>query len=141
MNPDSRFAASLVLSLLIASPALLAVAGGERDIVSGGLRYLAAFVVAWLGVGIVGRLFNDYLADVEVEHADHPHATDAADSGEVPEVPEVLSGRQAGRRRSDQPARSSGDEQAEAALAVALDGDDEVAAVDGAVEDLDDPVG
>lgn len=65
MNPDSRFSASLALSLLFAAPTLMAAANGTLDIVTAGLRYLAAFGVAWFGVGVVGRLVNAYVAAQE----------------------------------------------------------------------------
>lgn len=92
MNPDTRFAASLALSLALSIPNLLGVIAGTADIVSVGLRYLAAFAVAYFGVGVVGRLYNSYLAAREERIAE-------ALKSEIEEL-EAEAAREA-RRRSD----------------------------------------
>lgn len=66
MNPDSRFAASLIGALVLAAPALNAAFRGHRDVESAGIRYLVVFAVLWVCVGFVGRLYNHYLADIEI---------------------------------------------------------------------------
>ena len=49
---------------------------------SAGIRYLVAFGTAWIGVGIVGRLFNNYLADIEVA-GEQDDGDEAQDGGSV----------------------------------------------------------
>lgn len=69
MNPDSRFATSLVLSLLLSATNLRMAAAGRADIVVVGVRYVIGFVICFLLVGIVGRLFNGYLTQLEPDAA------------------------------------------------------------------------
>lgn len=74
MNPDTRMAASLVLSLAVSMPNLLRVLAGEADILPVGIRYIVAFLLAFFGVGMVGGLYNRYLVDrddklAEIERA------------------------------------------------------------------------
>lgn len=61
MNPDSRMATSLLLSLLLSASNLRMAAEGRADIVIVGVRYVIGFVICFMLVGIVGRLFNSYL--------------------------------------------------------------------------------
>lgn len=61
MNPDTRMALSLVLSLALSATNLRMAAEGRADIVVVGLRYIVGFVICFTLVGIVGRLFNTYL--------------------------------------------------------------------------------
>lgn len=61
MNPDTRMATSLLLSLALSASNLRMAATGDADIVVVGLRYLAGFVLCFVLVGIIGRLFNAYL--------------------------------------------------------------------------------
>ncbi len=62
MNPDTRMALSLVLSLTVSADNLRMAASGHADIVDVGLRYVAAFLIAFVVVGAVGRVFNEYQA-------------------------------------------------------------------------------
>lgn len=61
MNPDTRMATSLLLSLLLSAANLRMAAEGRADIVIVGVRYVIGFVICFMLVGIVGRLFNSYL--------------------------------------------------------------------------------
>ena len=61
MNPDTRLATSLLLSLLLSATNLRMAAEGRADIVIVGVRYVIGFVICFMLVGIVGRLFNSYL--------------------------------------------------------------------------------
>ncbi len=65
MNPDTRMAISLLLSLAVSAENLRLAASGHADIVDVGFRYVIAFVVAFAVVGAVGRVFNDYLSTVD----------------------------------------------------------------------------
>lgn len=77
MNPDTRMALSLVLSLVVSGQNLRMAATGQADIVEVGLRYVVAFVVIFLAVGAVGRVLNAYVAGVEERRAE-ARAADAA---------------------------------------------------------------
>lgn len=83
MNPDTRMAVSLVMSLAVSGPNLRLAVTGRADIVDVGLRYLVAFLVAFAVVGTVGRVFNAYIDDQRGDDGEgHAAAgrTDAADS-------------------------------------------------------------
>ncbi len=80
MNPDTRMALSLVLSLLVSAENLRMAAAGEADIVSVGLRYVIGFVLIFLVVGAVGRVFNAYLDAVDA--ARNEHQSDSRGAGE-----------------------------------------------------------
>lgn len=73
MNPDTRMATSLVLSLLVSANNLRLAVEGRADIVTVGVRYAVGFVLCFILVGIVGRLYNVYLAELEERRgADDP---------------------------------------------------------------------
>lgn len=58
-----RFPAILVLSVLFGLPALGEMATADPDaLVRAGLRYLAGFALAWLGVAAISRLVDGYAA-------------------------------------------------------------------------------
>lgn len=58
-----RFPAILALSVLFGLPALGQMASTDPDaLVRAGLRYLAGFALAWLGVAAIGRLVDGYAA-------------------------------------------------------------------------------
>ena len=80
MNPNARFALVAVAALAMASSSLLACLRGDLDLPAAGLRYVVAFVVARVGVGIVdilltgyrrGALINANVADA-IERPGHP---------------------------------------------------------------------
>lgn len=76
MNPDSRMAISLVLSLLVSADNLRLAASGEADIVTVGVRYVVAFLLAFTVVGLIGRMVNGY---VRAQHEDETPAPPVAD--------------------------------------------------------------
>lgn len=78
MNPDTRMATSLLLSLLLSATNLRMAAEGRADIVIVGVRYVIGFVICFMLVGIVGRLFNSYLHQM-------PRAELAMAGGDPPE--------------------------------------------------------
>ena len=58
-----RFPAILGLSILFGLPAIGQMATADPDaLVRAGLRYLAGFALAWLGVAAIGRLVDGYAA-------------------------------------------------------------------------------
>lgn len=65
MDPDTRMAVSLVLSLVLSASNLRLAMAGRADIVGVGIRYVIGFVICFVLVGIVGRLFHGYLAGLE----------------------------------------------------------------------------
>lgn len=81
MNPDTRMAISLLLSLAVSAPNLRMAAGGDADIVTVGLRYVVAFVIAFVTVGAVGRVFADYVhGPALADDADRPPASPAVEA-------------------------------------------------------------
>ncbi len=70
MNPDTRMAISLVFSLVVSAQNLRMAAAGEADIVDVGVRYVVAFLAAFVVVGIAGRVFNSYLEAHEIPDGD-----------------------------------------------------------------------
>lgn len=79
MNPDSRMAISLLLSLAVSYQNLRMAAMGEADIVIVGVRYVVGFVVAFVLVGAAGRLFNDYVAVHEAARLEAERAEQEAE--------------------------------------------------------------
>jgi Na+-driven multidrug efflux pump len=63
MNPNAVFSASLVTSLLLWLPSMLACLRGDLDLAPAGLRYLAALIVSRLAMGGLARLLNVYRAE------------------------------------------------------------------------------
>jgi len=70
MNPDSRMALSLLLSLVVSAGNLRLAAAGDADILDVGVRYVVAFVIAFVAVGAIGRVFNEYLEAVDARRAE-----------------------------------------------------------------------
>jgi hypothetical protein len=60
MNPNAAFSASLLVSLVLWLPSLLAALRGEVDTPAAGLRYLAALFLSRFAVGGVARLLSAY---------------------------------------------------------------------------------
>jgi hypothetical protein len=54
------FGVSLLLSLVLAAPALWAAFNGRRELDGALLHYLLCFVVARVGVGVVTSLYGGY---------------------------------------------------------------------------------
>lgn len=79
MNPDSRMALSLLLSLAVSAGNLRLAASGDADILEVGIRYTLAFVVAFVAVGAIGRVFNDYLDGIDARRAERLDEADGHD--------------------------------------------------------------
>jgi hypothetical protein len=60
VNPSTVFSASLLASLVLWLPSMLACLRGDLDLASAGLRYLGALVLARLVLGGLARLVNGY---------------------------------------------------------------------------------
>jgi hypothetical protein len=56
------FSASLLLSLVLWLPSVLASLRGDLDMTAAGLRYLAALTLSRFAVGVVARLLSAYRA-------------------------------------------------------------------------------
>lgn len=63
MNPAAGLAVALVAALVLWLPSLSACLRGDTDLLTAALRYVAAFVAARLGVGIIGHLYEAYATD------------------------------------------------------------------------------
>ncbi len=85
-EPAVHFGLSLLVATLVASPVLTAAALGNRSVPAALALYLAALVVAWVLVGIVGGAFamvgHSRLlpAHVDDDAAEDPSPTASADS-------------------------------------------------------------
>jgi hypothetical protein len=62
MNPNAAFSASLLVSLVLWLPSMLAALRGELDTPAAGLRYLAALLLSRFAVGGLARLLSAYRA-------------------------------------------------------------------------------
>lgn len=60
MNPNTRFALVAVAALTMSASSLLATVRGDLDLTAAGLRYVIAFVVARVGIGILDVLLTGY---------------------------------------------------------------------------------
>lgn len=83
MNPNTRFSVTLLVSLALWSTTMLAALRGDIDIAVAGVRYLVAFAVAWLGVGMFSALVHAYEpddVDDDEDAAGDPEGFDAAHS-------------------------------------------------------------
>ena len=60
MNPNAAFSASLLVSLVLWLPSMLAALRGELDTPAAGLRYLAALLLSRFAVGGLARLLSAY---------------------------------------------------------------------------------
>lgn len=61
MNPDTRFAASAGLALALNATWFAGVVRGTHDVLHTGGRFVVSFLVMFVAVGILGRLYNGYL--------------------------------------------------------------------------------
>jgi hypothetical protein len=75
MNPNTVFSASLVTSLVLWFPSMLACLRGDLDLAPAGLRYLAALAVSRLAMGGLARLVAAYRA----AHDDPPASAGGAE--------------------------------------------------------------
>ena len=60
MNPNTAFSASLLVSLVLWLPSMLAALRGELDTPAAGMRYLAALLLSRFAVGGLARLLSAY---------------------------------------------------------------------------------
>lgn len=65
MTPHGRAEWALGLSLLIWSPVALAIVSGSIPLYLGGLYYLAALAIAWVGTGVIAGIVNNYRGVVD----------------------------------------------------------------------------
>jgi hypothetical protein len=69
MNPNAAFSASLLVSLVLWLPSMLAALRGELDTPAAGLRYLAALLLSRFAVGGLARLLSAYRSAAAVPPA------------------------------------------------------------------------
>jgi hypothetical protein len=60
VHPSTRFSVALVLSLALWWPTLQGTLSGSVDLLDGSIRWVGAFLVASIGVRIVGGLLDAY---------------------------------------------------------------------------------
>jgi hypothetical protein len=59
-DANLRFGLSLLISLVLAGPVLWDAYGGRRALDDALLHYLLCFVVARIGIGVVGHVYSSY---------------------------------------------------------------------------------
>jgi hypothetical protein len=74
MNAAAQLCAALVTALVLWLPSLTACLRGDIGLPNAALRYLAAYVVARIGIGILARLYESYAVDAAVRHQRANHA-------------------------------------------------------------------
>ncbi len=65
MTPQGRTAWALGLSLALWAPVAMSVLNGRTDGALGGLYYLMALVLTWVGSGVVANLLEGYRQHAE----------------------------------------------------------------------------
>lgn len=60
MNPHSRAAWALGISLIVWSPVAFSVLIGAIDLPLGGMYYLGALAISWIGTGVIMNLTATY---------------------------------------------------------------------------------
>jgi len=60
VNPAARLSLALVVGLALSSPTLRACVRGDADVLTAAMRYLVAFVLSWVSIAGVARLFEAY---------------------------------------------------------------------------------
>lgn len=73
MQPETRFATTLVASLVLWAPTLVALLQGNAQLPDAALRYLLALVVAWVAIAA----FNSLLVAYHRQNATADAARDA----------------------------------------------------------------
>lgn len=71
MNPAARLAVALVAALVLWLPSFSACMRGDIGLPSAALRYLVAFVVARIGVGLLAWLYETYAVDAATRKQRH----------------------------------------------------------------------
>ncbi len=90
MNPNTAFSLSLLVSLVLWLPSVLASLRGELDVSAAGLRYLAALTLSRFAVGGVARLLSAYRS-----------AAAGSPPAEIPSEPETPRRRKEDREEVD----------------------------------------
>ena len=114
MNPNTVFSASLVASLLLWFPSMLACLRGDLDLAPAGLRYVAALTASRLAMGFLARLVSAYRA---AQHHDSAGAEDTSSGASLASsaaasptaAPSTAEAPTPQRRRGDQPAGDDSD--------------------------------
>jgi len=60
MNPAGRLSLALVVGLALSSPTIRACVRGDAEVLDAATRYLVAFLLSWVSIAAVGRLFETY---------------------------------------------------------------------------------
>ncbi|MGE3621361.1 MAG: hypothetical protein AB7L84_12950 [Acidimicrobiia bacterium] len=72
MTPHARLSCTLVLSLVLWSPTLLACVAGRTSLESAALRYAVGLAFAHLAVGLLAHLVRSYTPALEPDDAGAP---------------------------------------------------------------------
>jgi cytochrome b subunit of formate dehydrogenase len=86
MSPQSQLRWAIIAGLLMWAPAGFAVVFGHMDILRGGLLFVAALIIAYIGMSILGYLINTYQqtqemvarAQKQIERIERRNAEDKA---------------------------------------------------------------
>lgn len=65
MNPNTRTAIALGMSLVLWAPVAVSVVNGRQDVMIGGMYYLGGLLLAWVGTGIIATLVNGYRKNID----------------------------------------------------------------------------
>lgn len=60
MTPDSRLFYTLIAALILWAPVAMSMATGGIEIFNGGLIFLGALLLAWIGSGIISSIITSY---------------------------------------------------------------------------------
>lgn len=90
MSPQTQLRYSILAGLLMWAPAGFAVLTGHMDILRGGLLFVAALILAYIGMSIIGMLINSYQqtqemvakAQKQIEYIERRNAEDAEAAAE-----------------------------------------------------------
>lgn len=74
MNASARLAVALLAALALWFPSLSACLRGDVGLPDAALRFLAAYIVARIGVGILARLHETYAVEAARRAAEPDHA-------------------------------------------------------------------
>jgi hypothetical protein len=84
VSPQTQLRWAIISALLMWAPAGVAVLFGHMDILRGGLLFVAALVIAYIGMSIIAYLINSYQqtqemvarAQRQIERLEKQHAED-----------------------------------------------------------------
>ncbi len=69
MNPHARLTIGLLGALVLWVPSIDAVVRGDLELLPAALRFVVAFMVLRIGLGLVGHLWHTYTLQTHVDDA------------------------------------------------------------------------